>query len=139
MGRTFVEAVITGPLETRTYSFLVDTGSAMMGLPMEEIEALGLEIVPEGQTRFLTATGVVELDTYGIAGGVLAGNTRGKGFVTMVAPAPIPLIGYEMLQSMRMRVNPVSGELEDVPDEVIDHPPYMLGFYEARPDRGLTI
>ena len=126
MGRTFVEAVINGPLDTRTYSFLVDTGSAMMGLPLEDIEALGLEIVPEGQTRFLTATGIVEMDTYGIAGRVLAGNPGGKGFVTMVAPAPIPLIGYEMLQSMRMRVNPVSEQLEDVPDDVINHPPYML-------------
>ena len=44
----------------------------------------------------------------------------------MVAPAPIPLIGYELLQSMRMRVDPVTERLEEVPDDVIDHPPYML-------------
>ena len=126
MGRTYVEAIINGPSDTRRYSFLVDTGSAMMGLPVEEIEALGLELIPEGQTRFLTANGVVELDTYGISGRVLAGRRRGKGFVTMVAQAPIPLIGYELLQSMRMGVNPVSEQLEDVPDDVVNHPPYML-------------
>lgn len=92
---------------------------------MEEIEVLGLTLIPNGQRRLLTATGVVELDTYAITGTVLAGPTGGKGFATMAA-APVPLIGYEMLQSMRMRVNPVSEQIEDVPDDVIDHPPYML-------------
>ena len=126
MGRTFVEAIINGPSGTRRYSFLVDTGSALMGLPMEEIEALGLTKVPDGETRFLTATGIVELDTYAIAGRVLVDRARGNGFAAMVAPAPIPLIGYERLQSMRLRVNPVTERLEDVPDDVVDHPPYML-------------
>ncbi len=64
MGRTTIDAIINGPSDSRRYSFLVNTGSAMMGLPQEEIDALGLELIPEGQTRFLTATGVVELETY---------------------------------------------------------------------------
>ncbi len=105
MGRTFVEGVITGPSETRQYSFFVDTGSALMGLPMEEIEALGLEVIPNGRRRFITANGVAEFDTYRIDGEI-----RGRGFATMVAPCPIPLVGYEMLQNMRLRVNPVSEE-----------------------------
>ncbi len=126
MGRTLVEAIISGPSDTRRYSFLVDTGSALMGLPMEEIEALGLLKVPDGQTRFLTATGIVELDAYTITGRVLVERPRGNGFTAMVAPAPIPLIGYERLQNMRLRVNPVTEQLEDVPDDVINHPPYML-------------
>jgi len=126
MGRTFVEAIIFGPSDARRYSFLVDTGAALMCLPLEEIEALGLPKVPDGQTRFLTATGIVEMDTYSITGRVLVDRTRGNGFTAMVAPAPIPLIVYERLQNMRLRVNPVTEQLEDVPDEVIDHPPYML-------------
>ena len=97
-----------------------------MGLPQEEIEALGLELIEEGQTRFLTATGPVELDTYLIRGRVLTGRPGGKGFASMVAPAPMPLMGYEMLQTMRMRVNPVSEQLEEVSDDVVDHPPYLL-------------
>ena len=120
MGRTFVEGTITGPSETRQYSFFVDTGSALMGLPMEEIEALGLEIVPNGKRRFITANGVAEFDTYRIDG-----NIQGRGFVTMVAPCPIPLVGYEMLQNLRLRVNPVSEQVEEVPDDEI-HPPYMI-------------
>ena len=43
MGRTFVAGTITGPSETRKYRFFVDTGSALMSLSMEKIEALGLE------------------------------------------------------------------------------------------------
>lgn len=120
MGRTFVEGTISGPSETRRYSFFVDTGSALMGLPMEEIEGLGLEVVPNGRRRFMTANGVAEFDTYQIIGEI-----RGHGFSTMVAPCPIPLVGYEMLQNMRLRVNPVSEQVEEVPDDEI-HPPYMI-------------
>lgn len=126
MGRTFVQAIISGPSDTRRYSFLVDTGSALMGLPIEEIEALGLTKVPDGQARFLTATGIVELDTYTITGRLLVDRPRGNGFSATVAPAPIPLIGYERLQNMRLRVNPVTEQIEDVPNDVIDHPPYLL-------------
>ena len=126
MGRTFVDAIIYGPSDTRRYSFFVDTGAALMGLPLEEIEALGLPMVPDGQTRFLTATGVVELDTYSITGRVIVDRPRGNGFTAMVAPAPIPLIGYERLQNMRLRVNPVSEQVEDVPDDEVNYPPYFL-------------
>ena len=91
-----------------------------MGLPMPEIEALGLTPVRNGRRRFITATGAIELDTYSITGTV-----RGRGFTSMVISAPVALIGYEMLQSMRFRVNPVSEELEEVPDNEI-HPPFLL-------------
>lgn len=123
MGRTFVEGTITGPTEARSYSFFVDTGSALMGLPQEEIEALGLEIIPNGRRRFMTANGISEFDTYQINGQIL-----GHGFATMVAPCPIPLVGYEMLQNMRLRVNPVSEKVEEVPDDEI-HPPYMISSF----------
>lgn len=120
MGRTFVQATINGPLTSKEYNFLVDTGASLMGLPIEEIEELGLTPVLNGKRRFITATGPVELDTY-----TITGTVRQRGFSTMVIPAPLPLMGYEMLQSMRFRVNPVSEQLEEVPEEEI-HPPYLL-------------
>ena len=123
MGRTFVPGTIAGPRATRSYDFFVDTGSAIMGLPLPEIEALGLEPVPNGQRRFITATGTVWFDTYRINGEI-----RGRGFTTMVAPCPVPLVGYEMLQTMRLRVNPVSEEIEEVPDDEI-HPPYFISMF----------
>ena len=123
MGRTFMEGTITGPAGTRRYDFFVDTGSALMGLPMEEIEGLGLEAVPNGKRWFITASGGVQFDTYRINGEI-----RGRGFTTMVAPCPIPLVGYEMLQTMRLRVNPVTEEMEEVPDDEI-HPPYFISMF----------
>ena len=121
MGRTFVQGTISGPADTRSYDFFVDTGSALMGLPMQEIEALGLEPVANGKRWFITASGRMQFDTYHIKGEIW-----GKGFGAMVAPCPVPLVGYEMLQTMRLRVNPVSEEIEEVTDEVINHPPYFL-------------
>ena len=121
MGRTIVAATVIGPKMTKEYSFLVDTGSTLMGLPLEEIQALGLVPIPRGTRRFMTATGVVERETYAALGAV-----EGKGFNTTVIPAPIPLIGYEFLENLRFRVNPVTQKLEPVPDEVEDHPPYLL-------------
>ncbi len=120
MGRTSVNGTIFGPLDTKQYSFFVDTGAAMMGLPMEEIQALGLETVIDGKRVFLTANGRVELDTY-----YIRGNIWGRGFGAMVAPSPVPLVGYEMLQDMRLKVNQVTEELEEVLDEDLG-PPYML-------------
>ena len=120
MGRTFVDGTIVGPAATRQYRFFVDTGAALMGLPIEEIETLGLEAVVNGKRRFITATGVVEMDTYHISGQI-----RGRGFGAMVAPSPIPLVGYEMLQTMRLRVNPVTEELEDAAADDLG-PPYFL-------------
>ena len=53
-----------------------------------------------------------------------ASDDRGKGFLAMVAPAPIFLIRYELLQTMRMCVNPVTEQFEDImPDDVVNHPP----------------
>ena len=120
MGKTFVVGTITGPSETRRYSFFVDSGSSVMGLPQEEIKALGLERIPKGRRRFMTSKGVAEFDTYRIDGEIL-----GHGFAAMVAPCPIPLVGYEMLQNMRLRVNPVSEDVEEVPEDE-NHPPYMI-------------
>ena len=124
MGRTFIAGTVTGPADTRNYDFFVDTGAALMGLPLEEIEALGLEVVvPNGRRRFITATGVVWFDTYRINGEI-----RGRGFTGMVVPCSVPLVGYEMLQTMRLRVNPVSEEVEEVPEDEF-HPPYFISMF----------
>ncbi|MFQ6027603.1 MAG: aspartyl protease family protein [Dehalococcoidia bacterium] len=120
MGSTQVTATINGPSATRDYRFLVDTGATFLGLPLEDIQELGLTPVPDGRRSFVTATGPVELDTY-----VVIGHLEGKGFVATAIPAPTPLIGYEILENLRFRVNPVTHELEPVPEEEV-HPPFLL-------------
>ena len=120
MGRTEVNAVIVGPQAEREFTFLVDTGATYVGLPTEDIADLGLIRIPGGWMEFNTAAGVVARDTYGAFGRVL-----GRGFNATIIPTPIPLIGYELLENLRFRVNPVTEQLEPVgPDEI--HPPYIL-------------
>ena len=120
MGRTTAIATIIGASESREYEFLVDTGSTHIGIPEQEIEELGLSPVPNGILQVLTATGIVERQSYWAIGEI-----DGRGFGTMITEAPIPLIGYHLLESLRYRVNPVTHALERIPiDE--PSPPYML-------------
>ena len=119
MGRTEVQAKVIGDKETREYTFLVDTGATYLALPMEEIEALGLR-QSRGNIRLMSATGVVDVDTYFADGELL-----GQEFGAILAPASIPLIGYELLENLRYRVNPVTEELENVPEDEV-HPRYLL-------------
>ena len=119
MGRTEIQAKVIGDKETREYTFLVDTGATYLALPMEEIEALGLR-QSRGNIRLMSATGVVDVDTYFADGELL-----GQEFGAILVPASIPLIGYELLENLRYRVNPVTEELENVPEDEV-HPRYLL-------------
>ena len=119
MGRTEVQAKVIGGNETREYTFLVDTGATYLSLPLEEIEALGLR-KGAGSLRLMSATGIVNVDTY-----YADGELMGQQFSAILVPASIPLIGYELLENLRFRVNPVTQESEKVPDDEI-HPPYLL-------------
>ena len=121
MGRTYAPATIIGADSTREYEFLVDTGSTRIGLPQREIDELGLRPIPEnGVLQVRTAVGIVESQACGIAGVI-----DGRGFVAMAAPAPIPLLGYELLENLGYKVNPVSRSLERIPPDEFG-PPFML-------------
>ena len=119
VGRTQVQAKLIGDRETREYSVLVDTGATYLALPVDEIEALGLR-QGQGKLRLMSATGVVSVDTY-----FADGELMGEPFSAILVPASIPLIGYELLENLRFRVNPVTGELEKVPEDEV-RPPYLL-------------
>ena len=119
MGRTTVRALAIGQNGTRWFDFLVDTGSTYVGLPMDDIEALGLPMITGGRRKVMTTLGVIEQDTY-------AGAVRLEGDTTpmLVMESPVPLIGYEVLENLRMKVNPVTQKLEKAGED--EHmPPYM--------------
>ena len=120
MGVTQVQATIYGDKETRRYTFTVDTGSTYLALPLEEIDALGLEGGDWGKVMLVSATGPVEVDTYSARGEVM-----GERFRAIMVPAPTPLLGYELLQNLRFKVNPVTHEIEKVPEDEV-HPPFQL-------------
>ena len=118
MGLTEVQATIFGESEARDYTFVVDTGATYLGLPMEEIESLGLQ-PSTGIIRVMTVTGVVELDSY-----FAVGELNGERFGAMLMPTAEPLLGYQLLQNLRYNVNPVTHEIERVPDGE-KHPPFL--------------
>jgi len=119
VGRTEVQARVIGEKETREYTFLVDTGATFLALPAEEIEALGLR-QGRGRLRLMSATGIVEVNAY-----FADGELMGEDFSAILVPASTPLIGYELLENLRFRVNPVTREIEKVPEDE-PHPPYLL-------------
>ena len=119
MGVTTVQARVFGEGETRQYEFMVDTGSTFLALPQEEIDALGLADT-QGVVKLMSATGWVDVPTY-----FVRGELMGQEFGAILVPAPTPLLGYELLQNLRFKVNPVTHEIEKVADDEI-HPPYLL-------------
>ena len=120
MGATEVPARIYGESEgeSRKYTFLVDTGATYLALPLEEVEALGLQR-RRGKIRVETVTGVVDTDVY-----VADGELMGQEFTALMIPGYSPLLGYELLQNLRFKVNPVTHEIERVPNGQ-RHPPYL--------------
>ena len=118
MSVTEVQARVFGANEAREYKFLVDTGSTYLGLHQGEIEFLGL---PQGLgiVRLMTATGVAEVSPY-----FANGELYGQMFSALLVPMESPVIGYELLQNLRYKVNPVTHEIERVPDDE-RHPPYL--------------
>ena len=119
VGRTEGQDKVIGDNETREYTCLVDTGATYLSLPAEEIEALGLR-KGAGRLRLMSATGIVDGDTY-----FADGELMGQQFSAILVPASIPLIGYELLENLRFRVNAVTQEIEKVPEDEV-HPPYLL-------------
>ena len=120
MGRTTVEAFVTGKNGVRSYDFLVVTGCNFMGLPLEDIEALGLYKFPGGRYKLTTALGVIDDETY--AASVRIGDDSAPA---IVAVSNIPFIGYWLLENLRMKFNPVTQKLEKAPENEI-MPPYAL-------------
>jgi predicted aspartyl protease len=119
VGRTEIPARIYGDNSTREYTFLVDPGATYLALPLEEIEALGLRR-GRGKLRLMSATGIVEVSTY-----FADGNLMGEEFRAILVPASTPLIGDELLENLRYRVNPVTRQIEKVPENET-RPPYLL-------------
>ena len=118
MGRTTVEAFAIGPNGTRSLEFLVDTGSTLVGLPPEDIETLGLPMIPGGRRKVMTPTGVIEQDTY--SGAI---ELEEYGTAALVSECPVPLIGVEVLERLGMKVNPVTQKLEKAGED--EDVPYM--------------
>ena len=121
MGITYARGSITGKTETRAYDFLVDTGATWVGLPQDDLDALGLDIVPNAGAALMTADGSVRETPIYIAIGML----KGTGFVNGAVPAAVPLVGYKLLQDLGFNVDLVNERIEKRLDDEIG-PPFLL-------------
>ena len=65
----------------------------------------------------MRATGIVGTNTY-----FAEGDLMGEGFTAILVPASTPLIGYELLENLRFRVNSVIQLIEKVPEDEIHFP-----------------
>ena len=51
MGVTYAKGSVTGQNGARDFDFLVDTGATWVGIPQADIDALGLDTVPNASAR----------------------------------------------------------------------------------------
>ena len=121
MGVTYARGSITGKSETREYVFLVDTGATWVSIPEADIDALGLDVVPNASAALLTADGRVNHTPIYVGIGML----EGTGFVNGVVPAAVPLVGYKLLQDLGFKVDLANERIEPRPDGEIG-PPFLL-------------
>ena len=121
MGTTYAKGSITGKTETREYDFLVDTGATWLGIPQADIDALGLDTVPNAAAELMTADGTIRQTPIYIAVGML----EGTGFVNGAVPAAVPLVGYRLLQDLGFNVDLVNERIEQRPRDEIG-PPFLL-------------
>ena len=121
MGVTYARGSITGQNESREFDFLVDTGATWVGIPQADIDALGLDTVPNADAALMMADGTISRTPIYIAVGML----EGTGFVNGAAPAAVPLVGYRLLQDLGFKVDLINGRIEPRPDDEIG-PPFRL-------------
>ncbi len=121
MGITYARGSIAGNLQEREYRFLVDTGATWVGLPQADIDALGLDTVPNAEASLMTADGSVMRTPIYVGIGML----EGTGFVNGVVPAAIPLVGYKLLQDLGLKVDLQLERIERWGEDEIG-PPFLL-------------
>ena len=122
MGITQVQAKILGEYEEREYTFIVDTAATYIRGPAPGGDSSDSVYGPPVATvRLMSATGLVDVETFCCHGR----TSRGQKFAGVVVPSSSHLLGYELLQNLRYRVNPVSHDIEKVPDDEM-YPPYLL-------------
>jgi len=114
VGFVYVDVVIRGSRASKTVRALVDTGSTYVVLSPELVEELGLFETPYSVELILASGERVGAKLY-----VAEAEVRGRRGPILVAAlkTPIPLLGVHSLETLGFKVNPRTGELEEVSPE----------------------
>jgi|GEM_PF-368502 len=111
MGFTYVNVTVRGMKAPRDVKMLVDTGSTYIVLAPETIKELGLLETPY-TADLLLADGRKIIAKLFLAEVEVKGR-RGPAFVAELN-VPTPLLGVHALGTLGFKVNPRTGELEEI-------------------------
>lgn len=114
MGFVYVDVVVRGHKGLKTLRMMVDTGSTYVVLDSKTIWELGLLETPYS-VELTSADGrKVRVRLY--VAEVEVRDRRGPVFVAEL-DTPIPLLGVYALETLGFKVNPRTGELEEISPE----------------------
>jgi predicted aspartyl protease len=114
MGFTYVSVIVRGQKTFRPLEMLADTGSTYIVLPSKAIEELGLLQTPYKVNLVLADRRSVEAKLF--LAEVEAQGRKGPAFVAEL-DTPRPLLGVYALETLGFKVNPKTGELEEIAPE----------------------
>jgi len=114
MGFVYVDVVIRGRRSSKSVRMLVDTGSTYVVLGSSVIEELGLYETPYTVEVTLADGRRVKTKLY-----VAEVEVKSRRGPTLVAEldTPVPLLGVYALETLGFKVNPKTGELEEISPE----------------------
>ena len=114
MGFVYVDVVVWGSKSSRKIRMLVDTGSTYIVLDPDTVRELGLHETPYSveltladRRRFKARLYLAEVE---------AGGRRGPALVAGIRTST-PLLGIYALETLGFKVNPETGDLEEVSPE----------------------
>ncbi|PWV37872.1 MAG: hypothetical protein DJ555_00245 [Desulfurococcaceae archaeon] len=114
MGFVYVDVIVHGVKGSKAVRMLVDTGSTYVVLDPGMISELGLIETPY-RVRVTLADGrSVEVKLY--LAEIEARGRRGPAFIAELS-TPTPLLDVHALETLGFKVNPMTGELEEISPE----------------------
>jgi len=113
MGYTYVDLVVKGQI-SKNVRTLVDTGSAYVVMDSKTISEIGLHVTPFEVELTLADKRKAKAKLY--LAEVEAESRRGPVFVAELN-VPTPILGVYALETLGLKPNPITGELEVVGPE----------------------
>ncbi|MBT9147742.1 MAG: hypothetical protein DDT32_01507 [Syntrophomonadaceae bacterium] len=114
MGFTYINVIVHGQKTSRSLEMLADTGSTYIVLPPKAIEEVGLLETPYKVSLTLADRRTVEARLF--LAEVEAKGRKGPAFLVEL-DTPRPLLGVYALETLGFKVNPRTGELEEMAPE----------------------
>jgi predicted aspartyl protease len=111
MGYTSVEVIAVDPKgEQNIKGLIVDTGAAYTTLSRDVLEAVGAFKLPTTLPLELGDGRIVEADVYAL---ILRIGDRGGPIIASTFEGVKQVVGVQTLESLGLKVNPATGELEE--------------------------